>query len=123
MIIDEAAKARDVYATMEVSSHLWDINLNLELEASDDENKKIIGSKASGAKGKNVIGILQIEMDFISKGNVKLIPNVQLIPERIFNKQLAKEKKFKEAERLRFYEYSSHGTNSPMFYILNHLLG
>jgi centrosomal protein CEP76 len=109
VIIDEAAKARDVYATKKIEWRFLltygSINLNLELEACDDENKKILGSKASGATGKNVIGILQIEMDLLPKGNV------QLIPERILNEQLAKEKKFKEAETLRFYEYSSDWWN------------
>ena len=55
VIADEALKTRDVYATKKVEWRFLlsygSINLNLELEANDDEKKKILGSKASGASG------------------------------------------------------------------------
>ena len=47
------------------------------------------------------VGILSLEMEFLPKSGL------QLVPERNLNEHLTKEKKFKELDRLRFYDYAS----------------
>lgn len=44
-------------------------------------------------------------MDLYPKGNL------QLLPERLLNEQLSKEKKYKDVDTIGFYEYSSEWWN------------
>ena len=93
------------------------VNLNIELGAFES-NTSLLNNLES--RKRNSVGILQvlyiylwgwclkclqIELDLYPKGNI------QLLPERLLNEQLSKERKYKDIDTISFYEYSSEWWN------------